>query len=85
MLKKHLLKVKIQYKKQWVVNFSQKKDDCAICYDTLKTETEDKLYKTPCGHLFHAECLREWGGKKAECPLCRQALPDFNYRESLIL
>lgn len=83
MFKKHLLKVRIQYER-WALNFSQK-DDCAICFDTLKTATEDKLYKTPCGHLFHADCLREWGGKKAECPLCRQQLPDFNYRESLIL
>jgi len=61
------------------------KDDCAICYDTLKTATEDKIYKTPCGHLFHEECLKSWGGKKAECPLCRQELPDLNYRETLIL
>ncbi|RZJ99290.1 MAG: hypothetical protein EOO43_27020 [Flavobacterium sp.] len=59
------------------------KDECAICLNSLKTEgaTEeiDKLYKTPCGHTFHSECLVEWGEKKLVCPYCRKELPDLVY------
>lgn len=35
------------------------------------------VYKTPCGHIFHAPCLKNWMNLKADCPSCRGALPDY--------
>jgi len=52
-------------------------DQCAICIGSFITESREKLYKTPCGHLFHSDCLKEWGGKKLQCPVCRTQIPDF--------
>jgi len=54
-------------------------DDCAICYESLKGSNEDKIYKTPCTHIFHAECLKKWVRSKLECPLCRAKLPTLHY------
>lgn len=33
------------------------------------------LMKTPCGHLFHTECLEKWMKMKNECPYCRREVP----------
>jgi len=33
------------------------------------------IFKTPCRHHFHSECLIAWLKKKLECPNCRQKLP----------
>ncbi|KAF9413262.1 hypothetical protein BGZ94_000784 [Podila epigama] len=30
---------------------------------------------TPCGHLFHSDCLERWMRIKLECPNCRAFLP----------
>jgi len=58
-------------------------DQCSICLNNLKTEegneNGDKLYRTPCGHTFHSECLLEWSEKKLVCPYCRKNLPDLVY------
>jgi len=53
------------------------KNDCAICFEDLLGESEEKLYKTPCGHIFHEVCLRAWGIQKLDCPCCRKKLPIF--------
>jgi len=56
------------------------KDDCAICYESLKDSEEEKIiYKTPCMHMYHAECLKKWMRSKMECPLCRAQLPTLNF------
>lgn len=34
-----------------------------------------KVFKTPCNHLFHVECLHQWVEVKLECPQCRCILP----------
>lgn len=49
--------------------------DCAICYESL-TNGKDTLAAcvTSREHVFHTECLREWCGRKATCPLCRGGL-----------
>lgn len=35
------------------------------------------VYKTPCGHLFHGNCLKTWMDMKHECPMCREKLPPY--------
>ena len=55
------------------------KKECQVCFDQFKDE--DKLYKLPCKHLFHTECILPWLDKHNTCPSCRHELPtdDLNY------
>mmetsp|Transcript_15760 Transcript_15760/g.24504 ORF Transcript_15760/g.24504 Transcript_15760/m.24504 type:complete len:192 (+) Transcript_15760:144-719(+) len=40
-------------------------DACAICLVDM-----DTAVVTPCGHLYHAECLQRWLVTKNSCPKC---------------
>lgn len=31
--------------------------------------------KSPCKHIFHAECMERWMERKIECPYCRMKIP----------
>ena len=46
-------------------------ESCCICLDAFKRGT--KVHKTPCGHFYHAMCLREQLVKVGppRCPMCR--------------
>ncbi|XP_072177888.1 E3 ubiquitin-protein ligase RNF139-like [Diadema setosum] len=44
-------------------------DVCAICYQELNSACI-----TPCGHLFHALCLRKWLYMQDSCPLCHKEI-----------
>lgn len=54
-----------------------KQDPCSICMDDIP---EDDVFKTPCKHVFHKDCLKTWfvtqstEGKEQTCPLCRREL-----------
>ena len=46
--------------------------ECSICvceYDNL-----DMVSITNCNHIFHTDCIKEWGKYKQECPLCKTNL-----------
>ncbi|XP_077182500.1 RING finger protein 145 isoform X2 [Paroedura picta] len=43
----------------------QHNDICAICYQDMKSAVI-----TPCGHFFHAGCLKKWLYVQETCPLC---------------
>lgn len=43
----------------------EKIENCAICLEKIVND----LYKTPCDHLFHQDCLLPWMEKHNECPL----------------
>jgi len=45
---------------------------CQICFDTISSETQSRL---PCGHCFHAECVKTLRYYDHSCPLCRRDLP----------
>lgn len=48
--------------------------DCAICMIPVSgVDIEHML--TPCNHLFHRDCLRQWLLQKHQCPTCRATLP----------
>ncbi|CAL8101346.1 unnamed protein product [Orchesella dallaii] len=39
----------------------------------LSTEKESLVVSTPCGHIFHRQCLKGWlKGSKGSCPTCRR-------------
>ena len=42
-------------------------DDCTIC---LQRHREEDIYKTACGHFFHADCIKRWNQEKKVCPIC---------------
>ena len=48
----------------------QSNDDCVICLAPLK----HAAVKLPCGHAFHASCIRRWLASEATCPTCRSIL-----------
>jgi hypothetical protein len=47
-----------------------KNDICAICVEPIFLGR----HTTPCGHLFHTDCIRRWKAIKPECPMCRTGL-----------
>lgn len=58
------------------LDLKNKFPECTICLDSLN-KLESGLGKPTflnCNHIFHSECLRNWLQRKAECPLCRQAV-----------
>ena len=49
------------------------KDECPICHEDFGTE--QAIYKTPCNHIFHNNCLNtycEAYNGNVLCPMCRQ-------------
>eukprot|EP00831_Metopus_contortus_P003866 TRINITY_DN11423_c0_g1_i2.p3 TRINITY_DN11423_c0_g1~~TRINITY_DN11423_c0_g1_i2.p3 ORF type:complete len:115 (-),score=16.22 TRINITY_DN11423_c0_g1_i2:225-569(-) len=47
--------------------------ECSICKEEFKKG--EKVYKLPCKHLFHGECILQWLGQHNSCPTCRLELP----------
>jgi hypothetical protein len=65
LIKKEKLKIK---------NFSEN-TKCCICISDF--EVDEEVGITSCFHVFHYDCLIEWGKYKTTCPLCLQNIP-FN-------
>ena len=50
--------------------------ECVVCMAELDPNDRKNTVVTPCGHLFHPQCLQQWiDFGKMECPLCRRELP----------
>ncbi|CAD8086167.1 unnamed protein product [Paramecium sonneborni] len=53
-----------------------KDQDCVICLDPL----DNRLCRqTPCKHVMHDNCLKQWIQKQLTCPMCRETLNDLEY------
>jgi len=56
---------------------------CPICLEDFLPENTNyrtsfvlrEVLKTPCNHLFHVSCLKDWRKTKSTCPNCRVTLP----------
>ena len=49
-----------------------KTDPCSICFENF---TEDSMVcNIPCNHIFHKECISEWGKWKQNCPYCKSSI-----------
>lgn len=56
-------------------------DDCAICYEALRTDQPREL---PCKHIFHLDCIGNWlFDDNNGCPMCRKKYmivrPPYNF------
>lgn len=62
---RHSIEVKLK--------FGEKVTQCSICQDSF-CEGEE-VYKLPCRHVYHCNCVTSWLEKNHTCPLCRLQLP----------
>ncbi len=46
--------------------------DCSICNVTVKNL--DMCVRTPCLHVFHLDCIKQWFTKSLTCPMCREQI-----------
>jgi hypothetical protein len=49
---------------------------CSICQEIFKDK--DLISVISCKHVFHTNCIKEWGHHKQECPNCRIGIPIIN-------
>lgn len=50
----------------------QEREDCTICLESMAAAAEG--CHLPCGHIFHADCIRRWSSISCQCPLCRRCI-----------
>ncbi|KAK1787992.1 hypothetical protein P4O66_016466, partial [Electrophorus voltai] len=55
------------------LQLQQHNDICAICYQAGPSDMKSAVI-TPCGHFFHAACLKKWLYVQETCPLCHGQL-----------
>jgi len=53
--------------------------NCSTCLELLTPA--DSLVCTPCGHVFHIQCVLQWFESKKNCPQCRHAANEKNIRK----
>jgi Ring finger domain len=46
-------------------------DECNICFEGITAATKSV---TPCGHMFHNDCIAMWQTQKNECGACKTDL-----------
>jgi hypothetical protein len=45
---------------------------CPVCLCAIASKQNKFVLRLPCGHLFHARCIRPWLNKEKTCPTCRR-------------
>lgn len=46
---------------------------CIVCQDVLNKD--DMITALSCSHIYHSNCLAEWGKYNPSCPQCRKSIP----------
>jgi hypothetical protein len=46
---------------------------CGICLE--KFNENDQISSPTCKHIFHTNCIKEWGYYNQSCPMCRTPIP----------
>jgi hypothetical protein len=68
----HLIKISSTRYKTLDEKIQNENKACSICI--VDFDKEDKISITNCNHIFHTDCITEWGKYKTECPICREKL-----------
>lgn len=63
--------IKTEYRKL-VSQQDASKRECPICMGPVNFDDSEL---TDCGHIFHAQCLKQALARNAVCPMCRTARP----------
>ena len=51
---------------------SRKMQNCPTCFEPLTSGSTNHTVTTPCGHLFHINCVQGWIARGNQtCPQCR--------------
>ncbi|KAI9838243.1 MAG: hypothetical protein M1837_002517 [Sclerophora amabilis] len=56
---------------------------CGVCLQDLEIGSGDGVLErrsymlTPCGHIYHSDCLKAWIDIRLVCPLCKEDLPPY--------
>lgn len=58
---------------QYKTEYNKYGGGCSICLDTFNKKS--KVSKTPCNHVFHYKCIKDWLFKNARIPKC----PNCNF------
>lgn len=45
--------------------------ECAICYDTIQSDTECKSGDCSCSYKYHSKCIDIWITESDNCPQCK--------------
>ncbi|KAA1114573.1 hypothetical protein PGT21_014113 [Puccinia graminis f. sp. tritici] len=51
------------------------KEDCAICLEEMKADTDEVFPWPECGHTYHKICIQPLVDSKGNCPKCRAPFP----------
>ena len=78
--KKKNINLLIKKEKLKIKNFSEN-TKCCICISDF--EVNEEVGITNCSHIFHYDCLIEWGKYKTTCPLCLHTIPFDNINKEV--
>lgn len=62
------LDIKIQCYETLSKSIEEEKE-CCICQEIFKNK--DLVSVLECKHIYHEDCIRQWGKRKNNCPVCR--------------
>jgi len=68
----HIITINSQRYSYLADNIKSENKSCSICI--VDFENDDMISITNCNHIYHTDCIKEWGKYKTECPICREPL-----------
>jgi hypothetical protein len=68
--------VKIDIQSKLFVDTEKTFTSCSICSDDYKDE--DLVTSLNCNHIFHTNCIEEWGHYNPVCPVCKATIKTVN-------
>ena len=68
----HIIKINSSRYETLSELIQKENNKCSICISDF--DKEDKISITNCNHIFHTDCITEWGKYNRICPICRNKL-----------